>query len=57
MVLDSVKHVLRDFILNGFKKKAFLDKRVSREFITMLLLAYEKNIKHRILIRMRFFGF
>ena len=35
MVLDPIKHVLRVF---STASKTFLEKRVSREFITMMLL-------------------
>ena len=66
-VFDPIKHVLRVF---WTASKTFLEKRVSREFITIMLLwtleisIREKHrksravslylIKHRILIRMRF---
>ena len=51
MVLDLIKHVLRVFLTAS---KTFLEKRVSIEFITMMLLrTLEISIreKRRILMR------
>ena len=55
VVLDPIKQVLRVFWMAS---KTFLEKHVSREFITMMLLwRLEINIrgKHCILIRRRFY--
>ena len=57
VVLDSIIHVLRVF---WTASKTFLEKRVSREFITMMLLwtlkiSIREKHKHRILIRRRFY--